>query len=235
LSDGPLFDDARPALSRPPRLYLITDRHATGGRPLVDVVSRALAGVPRREHGGKAASAPVAVQLREKDLSGRQLFELAVSLREVTRAAGAALFVNDRVDVALAAGADGVHLTESSLSVAAARAVAPGLAIAVSTHDRATVEKAARAGAGFVVFGPVFDTPSKRGMGDPTGLETLRAACTLGVPVLAIGGITPARVGDCVRAGCAGVACIRAVLSAPDGAEVTRKFLFGFKIARQHF
>jgi thiamine-phosphate pyrophosphorylase len=198
-----------------PRLYLVTDRHATVGRPLADVVRAALAAVPLEARGA------VAVQLREKDLPGRALFELAAALREVTRAAGAALFVNDRVDIALAVGADGVHLGGRSLAPLDAARVAPRLAIAASTHTRPEVEAAARArGLGadvrFAVFGPVWDTPSKRPYGAPTGVEALRDAAGVGLPLLALGGITAARVPACLQAGASGVACIRAVLEAPD-------------------
>ncbi|HVR02890.1 MAG TPA: thiamine phosphate synthase [Polyangia bacterium] len=198
-----------------PRLYLVTDRHATAGRPLAEVVRAALAAVPLEARGA------VVVQLREKDLPGRALFELAAALREVTRAAGAALFVNDRVDVALAVGADGVHLGGRSLAPRDVARVAHGLAIASSTHTRAEVEVAARARAQgadvrFAVFGPVWDTPSKRSYGRPVGVEALREAAGVGLPVLALGGVTAARVPACLEAGASGVACIRAVLEARD-------------------
>jgi thiamine-phosphate pyrophosphorylase len=200
-----------------PRLYLVTDRRATAGRPLVDVVRAALAAVPA------AARGAVAVQLREKDLEARALLELARPLREITRAAGAALFVNDRVDLALAADADGVHLGGASLAPAEVARVAPGLAVAVSTHSRRDVETAARAGARFAVFGPIWDTPSKRPFGPPVGLEALRDAASAGLPLLALGGVTHVNANSCTAAGAAGVACIRAVLGANDpGAALVR-------------
>ena len=202
-----------------PRLYLVTDRRATAGRPLVEVVRAALAGAPADARGA------VAVQLREKDLEGRALFELARDLRDVTRAAGAALFINDRVDVALAVGADGVHLGGRSLAPADVVRIAPGLAIAVSTHARGEVEAAARQNAAvrFAVFGPIWDTPSKRPYGAPVGVRALREASEVGLPLLALGGVTPARVSACVAAGAAGVACIRAILEADDpGAALAR-------------
>src|SRR5215831_18140924 len=107
-----------------PPLILVTDRHATGGRDLIDVVAAALAaGLP-------------AVQLREKDLPGRPLLALAERLRTATARAGALLFVNDRVDVALACGADGVHLGDGSMPAATARAlVGDAVLIGVSTHE----------------------------------------------------------------------------------------------------
>jgi thiamine-phosphate pyrophosphorylase len=202
-----------------PRLYLVTDRRATAGRPLVEVVRAALAAVPAEARGA------VAVQLREKDLEGRALLALARDLRDVTRAAGAGLFVNDRVDVALAAGADGVHLGARSLAAAEVARVAPWLGIAVSTHTRAEVAAAARvAGVRFAVFGPVWDTPLKAPYGPPVGVEALRDAARAGaLPLLALGGVTPERAAVAVAAGAAGVACIRAVIAAPDpGAAVFR-------------
>jgi thiamine-phosphate pyrophosphorylase len=212
----------------PPRLYLITDRGATQGRPLADVVRAALSGVPPEARGA------VAVQLREKDLEARALLALAREVRAVTRAAGAALFVNDRVDVALAAEADGVHLGLRSLSPAEVTRIAPTLGIAVSTHGRAEVQaaiaaRAAGADVRFAVFGPVWDTPSKRALGAPVGLDALRAAAAeaarAGLPLLALGGVTPARVAECRSAGSAGVACIRAICAAPDPAAATRALL----------
>jgi thiamine-phosphate pyrophosphorylase len=207
-----------------PRLYLVTDRHATAGRPLADVVSAALVGVPLEARGA------VAVQLREKDLQGRALFELAAALRDVTRAAGAAIFVNDRVDVALAVGADGVHLGGRSLAPVDVARFAPGLTIAVSTHTRAEVEAVARARAlgvdvPFAVFGPIWDTPSKRPYGSPVGVEALREAAGVGLPLLALGGLTAARVAACLAAGAAGVACIRAVLASDDPGVALHRLL----------
>jgi thiamine-phosphate pyrophosphorylase len=194
-----------------PRLYLVTDRRATAGRPLVEVVRAALGAVPA------AARGAIAVQLREKDLEGGALFALARELRDVTAAAGAALYVNDRVDVALAAGADGVHLGGRSLAPAEVARLAPRLGIAVSTHARHELDAAARVGGvRFAVFGPVWDTPSKRPYGSPVGTSALADAARGPLPVLALGGVTPERAADAVAAGAFGVACVRAVLAAPD-------------------
>ena len=202
-----------------PRLYLVTDRHATAGRPLVAVVRDALAGTA----GARGA---VAVQLREKDLGGRDLATLARELREVTRAAGAGLYINDRIDVALAVDADGVHLGGRSLGPADVARVAPGLAVALSTHTRAEVEAAAQSpNVRFAVFGPIWDTPSKRPYGPPLGLDALRDAATVGLPLVALGGVTAARVAACLAAGAAGVACIRAVSEAADPAAALRALL----------
>ena len=212
-------------MALPPRLYLITDRHATGGRALVDVVTAAMRGV------ATSGFAPhrVAVQLREKDLSGRALTELARALRAVTSAAGVALYVNDRIDVALAVGADGVHLGGASLeitSVARIAGVADRLALAVSAHAPAEIA-ALRAAAGdriaFALLGPIRDTPSKRAFGAPLGTAAITDAARTGVPIVAVGGIGPTHVDETLAAGAHGIACIRAVMAAPDpaGAVVT--------------
>jgi thiamine-phosphate pyrophosphorylase len=199
-----------------PLLYIVTDRGATGGRPLEAVVESALAGAIR----AGLQPGDVAVQLRERDLGGMALRRLAGALREVTRGAGAPLFVNDRVDVALAVGADGVHLGGTSLRPTDVLAVAPSLAIAVSAHSPADLEGLTGVVA-FAVFGPVRDTPSKRRYGPPVGLTALRVAASRDVPLLAIGGLTVGDVPEIKAAGARGLACIRAVMSAADPADAT--------------
>jgi thiamine-phosphate pyrophosphorylase len=204
-----------------PRLYIITDRHVANGRPLADVIAKALA-------GARDAPGAVAVQLRERDLGGAALLDLACELRALTRAAGVSFFVNDRVDVALAAEADGVHLGSGSLGIDDVRRLAPRLGIAVSAHSPGDVADAAAHGASFAVFGPVFETPSKRAFGPPQGLEALAALQPSKIPVLAVGGISPANVAQCAQAGAAGSACIRAVISATDPANVVTSLLAAF-------
>lgn len=206
-----------------PRLYLITDRQATAGRLLAGLVSQALGGIA----GSGLGPGDVAVQLREKDLSGRALTDLARELRAVTAAAGVAFYVNDRIDVALAVGADGVHLSGTSLDAAAAARVAGGLAIAVSAHAPAEVTALGNAADGRVAFallGPIFDTPSKRSFGAPLGAAAINEAARAGLPVVAVGGIGPDRVRALLAAGGHGVACIRAVMAAPDPAAAVRTF-----------
>jgi thiamine-phosphate pyrophosphorylase len=210
-------------LRQVPSLYLITDRHATAGRPLADVVAAALGGIA----GGGLAPDLVAVQLREKDLSGRALTELAHALRAVTAAAGVALYINDRIDVARAVGADGVHLGGSSLEVASAAAIAGGLQLAVSVHapaEIAALRAAAGARVAFALLGPIHDTPSKRRFGPPLGTAAITAAARSGLPIVAVGGLGPAQVRDVIAAGAQGVACIRAVMSAPDPAASVGTF-----------
>jgi thiamine-phosphate pyrophosphorylase len=208
---------------RAPRLYLITDRQATGGRALPDVVAAALRGIA----GTGLAPADVAVQLREKELSGRALTELARALRAVTAAAGVGLYVNDRIDVARAVDADGVHLGGTSLDVASAARIAGGLALAASVHGPAEVA-ALRAAAGdrlaFALLGPIHDTPSKRAFGPPLGTAAIIEAARAGVPIVVVGGLGPAHVGEVLAASAHGVACIRAVMGASDPAAVVGTF-----------
>ncbi|MBP1685478.1 MAG: thiamine-phosphate synthase [Deltaproteobacteria bacterium] len=197
---------------RPIHLYLVTDRTRTRGRPLLDVVEAALCG------------GVDAVQLREKDLSARELFDLACRLRRVCGRYGARLLINDRVDVALAAKADGVHLPVNSLLPADARLLlGTGGLIGASAHSLAEARAAAEGGADFVLCGPVFDTPSKRAYGPPVGLEVLgRVTGALKVPVIAIGGITADSVDAVGRQGARGVAVIGAILEGEDPEAAAR-------------
>jgi thiamine-phosphate pyrophosphorylase len=167
-----------------------------------------------------------AVQLREKDLPLRALLALATPLRAATRRRRASFHINDRVDVALAVGADGVQRTHDSLPVSVLRAIGPELLIGASVHSVEEARTAAREGADFIVFGPVWDTPSKRPYGPPQGLEALRqVTAAVATPVLAIGGITAARVRDVLAAGATGVGVISAILAAARPGEATRAFL----------
>jgi len=195
-------------------LYLITDR-AAAPRPPADVVEECLAAGLR------------AVQLREKDLETRDLLALADTLREATQRHGARLIVNDRADVALAAGADGVQRTHASLPVSALRGLAPaGFLVGASVHSEAEARDAAAQGADFIVFGPVYDTASKRRYGPPQGLAALEAVTrAVDRPVLAVGGLTPERVPEVLAAGAAGVAVIGAIYAAARPAEATKAFL----------
>jgi len=197
------------------RLCLVTDRRQTRERDLAAVVGDCLAAGLR------------AVQVREKDLSAAELARLCRALREPTRAAGALLLVNDRVDVALAVGADGVQRTTTSLPIADIRAVADKrLGIGASVHSLGEALEAEREGANWVVFGPIYDTPSKRAYGAPQGVAALaRVARSVRIPVIAIGGITPERAGEVRAAGAHGVAVISAILAADSPAAATRAFL----------
>ena len=193
------------------RLYLITGGKSASSGELEEAVEKALKG------GVKA------VQLREKEMPAGELFRLARRLRELTERHGARLFINDRVDVAVACGADGVHLGAAGLPPEAAEkafsfcAKEKTLMIGVSTHSLAEAEAAKRAGAGFITFGPVFDTSSKRAYGPPLGVEKLRLAVrAVDIPVFAIGGIKPGNLKDVISAGAFGVALISGILGAED-------------------
>jgi thiamine-phosphate pyrophosphorylase len=197
-------------------LYLITDRKLIAtGKTLATVVEAALAG------------GVDAVQLREKDLSAAQLLPLATQLRELTRRFGARLLINDRIDLALAVDADGVHLGGHSLPVATARRLlGDRRLLGVSCHSSAEIGHAAAQGADFVTFGPVYFTPSKAAYGAPQGPAALRAACSASaLPVFGLGGITAQRAAEVRSAGAAGIACISAIIAASDPGAAARAFV----------
>ncbi len=149
------------------------------------------------------------IQIRERDLPVRRLLAL---VEEAVKRAGAGttrVLVNDRLDVAVAAGAAGVHLPAHGFSVDEVRRNYPELLIGASTHNLEELRRAADGGADFAVFGPVFETPSKKAYGPPVGLEKLaEAARAVNIPLLALGGVTLENAADCLRAGAAGLAAI---------------------------
>jgi thiamine-phosphate pyrophosphorylase len=201
-------------------LYLITNRQGLAAeRTLIDAVAAALEGGVR------------AVQLREKDLDDAALYPLARDLRALTREYGARLLINDRIDLALAVEADGVHLGTRSLPTAEARRLlGPVPLIGVSTHHPEEIAEAASQGADFVTFGPVYFTPSKAPYGEPVGLEALRSACSVSpLPVFALGGIQPHRISEVLDSGAHGIALISAILSRPDPARAAREILSRLK------
>jgi thiamine-phosphate pyrophosphorylase len=195
------------------RLYLVTDRTQTYGRPLIEVVEAAL-------RGGVDA-----VQLREKDLPAQELVALARGILPLCRQHGARLLINDRIDLALAVGADGVHLPAASFTSADARRIlGDNLLIGVSTHSIIEVEEAQRGGADFAVLGPIYATPSKAVYGEPLGLEALaQATRRTTIPVIAIGGIDVSRIPEVRQGGAAGVAVVRAICGAPSPREAAAR------------
>lgn len=193
--------------------YLITDRKACAPRPLPDVVEEACS------RGIKA------IQLREKDLNGRELFKLANQLREITVRHNARLFINDRADIAMAAGADGVHCREQSLSPQTIKQLNSDFIVGASVHSVARAKRAAREGADFLLFGPVFYTASKAQYGEPQGLDQLEKVVeAVSVPVIGVGGITPQRTKSCMKNGAAGVAGISSIMKSESINETINKW-----------
>ncbi|MFQ5801753.1 MAG: thiamine phosphate synthase [Candidatus Methylomirabilales bacterium] len=196
-------------------LYVVTDRTQAAGRSLEEVARAALAGGAR------------VFQLREKDLEARELTVMAEQLLCLIRPAGGLLLVNDRIDVALAVGADGAHLSQRSLPPGVARRLlGPERLLGVSCHSVAEALEAQEGGADFILLGPIFFTPSKAPYGVPLGLEILKQIQPqIHLPILAIGGINRTNRQEVLTAGADGVAVVSAVMAAPDVSEAVRALL----------
>jgi thiamine-phosphate pyrophosphorylase len=196
------------------KLYLITDRKQVK-MPLAAAVRLALEGGVR------------AVQLREKDLPVRELLQLAQELRAITKEFGARLFINDRVDVANAVIADGVHLGHQSMPVKAVRKVVGNdMLIGVSTHSMEEAKDAQAGGADFITIGPIFDTPSKTKLGNPVGINILKELkCELTIPFYALGGVKGGNIAQVINAGATGVAMISAIMAAEDIKKASSKVI----------
>lgn len=163
-------------------------------------------------------------QVRAKGLTTRSLVALSRAVVDAVRPYGACVLVNDRLDVALAAGADGVHLGADDLAVADARRLAPGLVIGATCRDRAGAESAAADGADYAGFGPLFATASKSDLPAPLGLDAVRAATGV-LPLVAIGGLTAATAADARAAGAHGVAVIGAIWRHPDPVAAAKELV----------
>jgi len=194
-------------------LYVITDRRIARGLSHAEIARRVIDG-----------GADV-VQLRDKGLPCRDLFAAACEIREITRDAGVLFIVNDRIDIALASGADGVHLGQNDLPIRDARRIAPpGFIIGVSVGCIADAVAAESAGAGYVAASPIFPTTSKENAGPGHGITVLREICSaVSLPVIAIGGISPLNVPQVIAAGADGVAVISSVVGQEDIAGAARQ------------
>ncbi|MDH7577911.1 MAG: thiamine phosphate synthase [Bacillota bacterium] len=206
---------ARPDLGPFPALYVIIGGPLRGQRSYADLARAAV------QEGARL------VQLREKEGETGQLVEIAREMLEVCQSHGALFIVNDRVDVAAAAGADGVHLGQEDLSPQAARAIlGPGKIIGVSVDNLSQAEAAVAAGSDYLGLGPVYPTVSKDCGVPPCGPDLVgEVARRGGLPVFAIGGVTPENTLPLLRAGAAGVAVISSFLGAPDPRKAVRAFL----------
>lgn len=221
-----------PKPSRPILCY-VTDRRSLPLSTSSDAHSLLLNSI------ANAAAAGVDwIQLREKDYSGREWSALVRESTQRVRKAGSAtrILVNDRLDVALAYGAGGVHLSENGIPVAeacrlrdeffSARHQPPDFLIGLSCHSLGAALGAARSGADYIYFSPIFFTPSKANYGPPQGIERLARVCAaVQIPVIAIGGITQQNAPDCLRAGAAGLAAIRLFQEEPASLALTLSLL----------
>ena len=204
-----------------PSLYVVLDRTAARGRNLLELLALSLAGGSRM------------IQLREKEWPSGRLLPLAERLCAACAAAGATFIVNDRVDLALAVGADGVHLGQDDLPARAARPMLrPGMILGISTHSVEQARAAQADGADYVAVGSMFATTSKADfqLVGPDVVRKLRGE--IRVPLVGIGGITPDNVSEVIQAGADGVAVISAVCAAPDPKAAAARFLTLIRAAR---
>ncbi|MFL5385352.1 MAG: thiamine phosphate synthase [Longimicrobiaceae bacterium] len=203
-----------PRAERIPLLHAVTD----------DAVVARAGFAERAEEVLAAGGSRLALHLRAHAASGRALHGLAARLAARAGETGSLLLVNDRVDVALAAGAHGVQLGRRSLSVADARRLGGGMLLGASVHAVEEGGEAAEAGADFLVAGAVYPTATHPGRAG-AGLRLIESVAALGLPVIAIGGVTPERAGELRRAGAMGMAAIRGVWDAPSPADAVQRYI----------
>ncbi|WP_298489995.1 thiamine phosphate synthase [uncultured Chloroflexus sp.] len=194
-------------------LYVVTDAGLSRGRSHLAVIEAAIAG------------GATVVQYREKAAATRQMIAEAQALRELTRRAGVPLIVNDRLDVALAIDADGVHVGQNDMPAALARRlIGPDKILGVSTANLAEAMQAVQDGADYLGVGPVLATPTKPDAAPPIGMDGLREICRhVPIPVVAIGGINATNAADAIAAGAQGIAVVSAVVAAEDVATAARQ------------
>ena len=199
------------------QVYLITDFMRIGKSRFLNALEEAFQGGVR------------SLQIREKRLNSKDLLTLALEVKPLVQRYNAKLFINDRADIAVMAGADGVHLTEASVQASEVKNNFPELIVGVSTHSLEGARLAETQGADFITFSPIYETPSKTSYGPPQGLDPLRQVTqSARLPVLALGGITLHRVPECLEHGAFGVAVISDIWDSTDikqhSSEYTQNF-----------
>ncbi len=205
-----------------PSVYVITDTRLSAGRSIIDVVEQAIAG------------GATCIQLREKNYTTEQLYYAAEHLRKLTRQKGVTFIVNDRLDVALAVEADGIHLGREDLPLPAALRIMPSwMILGVTARSVEQALQFQRAGATYLGVGSVFATTTKENTGKPIGLHGLKEiARQVKIPVVGIGGINAGNAGEVIGAGAAGVAVVAAVVSAADIAAAAGELARSVALAR---
>jgi thiamine-phosphate pyrophosphorylase len=196
-------------------LYLVTDRRLSRGRTTLEIVQAAV-------RGGVTC-----VQLREKNCSTREFVREALAVRDFLKASGVPLIINDRLDVAMAVGADGVHLGQTDMPLEMARAiVGDGMCIGISAESLENALAAERGGADYIGVSPIYDTPTKTDTAPPLGLEGLRdIRAAVGIPLVAIGGLKRDNAAEVVRNGADGIAVVSAIVAAEDPEKASRDLL----------
>lgn len=204
------------------RLYVITDRRKTRGRPLEEVIQDAI-------RGGATA-----FQLREKDIPSGELFGLAQKVNAVTKKNGCRLIINDRADIVEAAGADGLHLPKNGMPIKIAREIiGEEKILGVSTHSYEEAREAEQGGADFITFGPLFYTPSKARYGPPVGLKALEGISKkISIPIFGLGGIKSGVIKDVLSAGAFGISLISYIIAAEDVKAATEELIREIQHAR---
>lgn len=197
------------------KLYLVTDRGLAGERSIEDIVKEAV-------EGGVTM-----VQLREKDIATRDFIALALRLKDVLKPYGVPLIINDRVDVALASDAEGVHIGQSDMPYAIARKLlGPSKIIGLSVENFEHIEEANSLDVDYIGVSPVFATPTKTDTAEPFGLDGLRKAVRMSVhPTVAIGGMNERTAADVMACGTDGIAVVSAIVCAPDPKESSKNLL----------
>mgnify|MGYP001180651023 CR=1 FL=1 len=205
----------KPPLQEALKLYLVTDPVLHGGRGVIPTCRLAL------EAGVRF------LQLRDKEASTWNMCSIALELKKLCDEYSAWFVVNDRIDVALSSGAHGVHLGQDDMPASSARKIlGPEAVIGVSARTVEEAAAAAEAGADYIAANLVFPTDTKKGLGEPLGLEMVRRLSEASsLPLVAIGGIKPGNAKEVMVAGCSGVAVVTAIMNAPDPAEEVRSFL----------